>query len=68
MEKVIKENLVVTCSGGETSMTVTLYCLKYLQDKYNILVVFANTGVEDNRTLDFLKKCQDEFQVSNSLD
>lgn len=58
-----KENLVVTCSGGETSMVVTLYCLKYLKDRYNILVVFANTGVEDNRTLDFLKICQDYFNI-----
>lgn len=58
-----KENLVVTCSGGETSMVVTLYCLKYLKDKYNILVVFANTGIEDDRTLDFLKRCQDYFNI-----
>lgn len=59
----MKENLVVTCSGGETSMTVTLYCLKYLKDKYNILVVFANTGVESNKTLDFLNRCEDEFNI-----
>lgn len=58
-----RENLVVTCSGGETSMVVTLYCLKYLRDKYNILVVFANTGVEDNKTLDFLKACQEHFSI-----
>lgn len=63
MEKQSKKNLVVTCSGGETSMTVTLYCLKYLKDEYNILVIFANTGVESNKTLDFLKKCQEEFQI-----
>ena len=59
----MKENLVVTCSGGETSMVVTLYCLKYLKDKYNILIVYANTGVESNKTLDFLKRCQDELNV-----
>jgi hypothetical protein len=59
----MKENLVVTCSGGETSMVVTLYCIKYLNDKYNILIVFANTGVESNKTLDFIKRCQDEFKI-----
>lgn len=58
-----KENLVVTCSGGETSMVVTLYCLKYLQDKYNILVIFANTGVESDKTLDFLHRCETEFNI-----
>lgn len=58
-----KENLVVTCSGGETSMVVTLYCLKYLKDKYNICVIYANTGVESNETLDFLHRCETELQV-----
>lgn len=58
-----KKNLVVTCSGGETSMTVTLYCLKYLKEEYDILVVFANTGIEDNKTLDFLNKCQEWFKI-----
>jgi hypothetical protein len=59
----LKTNLLVTCSGGETSMTVTLYCLEHLRREYNICVVFANTGVESNKTLDYLYKCQKEFNI-----
>ena len=57
------KNLLVTCSGGETSMTVTLYCLEHLKKEYNICVVYANTGVESNKTLDFLNRCQNDFEI-----
>lgn len=58
-----KENLLVTCSGGETSMTVTMYCLKYLQDKFNLCVTFANVGVESNKTLDFIHRVETELNI-----
>ena len=57
------KNLLVTCSGGETSMTVTLYCLEHLKNEYNICVVYANTGVESDKTLDFLHRCQNDFKI-----
>jgi len=63
MNQFLKENLLVTCSGGETSMTVTMYCLEHLQRTHNICVAFVNTGVESNKTLDFVYKCQNHFKI-----
>lgn len=57
------KNLLVSASGGRTSMMM----MKLLNDKYgdtkNILNVFANTGAEDERTLEFVKRCQEEWGI-----
>lgn len=56
-------NLLVSASGGRTSMMM----MKLLNDKYgdtkNILNVFANTGAEDERTLEFVNRCQEEWGI-----
>jgi len=59
----MKKRLLLTCSGGETSMFMVLWCWKNLQEHYNMIIVFANTGQEDNETLEFVHKCQVEFNL-----
>lgn len=58
-----KNKLLLTCSGGETSMFMVLWCWKNLKDLYDMSIVFANTGQEEDETLDFINKCQIEFDL-----
>ena len=57
----MKENLLVSFSGGRTSAYMTKYLLDNYKDIYNMIVVFANTGKEFEQTLDFIKKCDDVY-------
>lgn len=56
-----KKKLLVTFSGGETSAFMGNWLNKKMQDEYEMLFVFANTGVESNETLEFVHKCEKEF-------
>lgn len=57
------DNLLVSFSGGETSAFMAQWIQKHLEDtKYkNVVYVFANTGLENEETLQFIKKCDDYF-------
>lgn len=58
------QNLFVSFSGGKTSALMA----KILVDKYKgrlkILTAFANTGQEDEETLRFVKRCDEEFELN----
>ena len=57
----MKETINASFSGGETSAFMVRMLKEKYRDKYNISVVFANTGEENEETLEFIKKCDDEF-------
>lgn len=60
----IKKPLPILClsfSGGRTSAFMCWWAKKYLSHLYQIVVVFANTGKEREETLEFVRKCDEEF-------
>lgn len=57
----MKKRLLASFSGGRTSAFMTKWLLDNKRDEYDIRVVFANTGQEDDRTLDFVRKCDEAF-------
>lgn len=54
--------LMISFSGGETSALMTHMLLTKWRDKYDeAQVVFANTGQENDETLDFVHQCDRHF-------
>jgi hypothetical protein len=54
--------LLISFSGGETSAYMTKWILDNWRGRYSeILVVFANTGQENEQTLEFINKCDEHF-------
>jgi len=58
-------NLFISFSGGRTSAFMTKWMLDNVQDDYNkIIVVFANTGQENEETLRFVNQCDKQWGFS----
>lgn len=60
----MKNNLLISFSGGETSAYMTQWLLKNKQDEYNMVCVYANTGEETEETLEFVEKCDKAFNMN----
>lgn len=57
------KNLLISFSGGETSAMMTSMILKLALERYEkTVVVFANTGEENEATLQFVAECDRQFQ------
>lgn len=57
-----KPNLSISFSGGRTSAYMTWWLLNFKRDDYNeIVITFANTGQEHEKTLEFINRCDKEF-------
>lgn len=61
----MKKKLLVSFSGGRTSAYMLWWLLNKWEDRHNweIVVVFANTGVEDAGTLVFVHKISYEWNI-----
>lgn len=56
------KRLIVNFSGGRTSAYMTWRILQEWRDRYDdIVVIFANTGLEHEKTLNFVKDCDENF-------
>lgn len=58
-----KKNLLISFSGGETSAFMTRWLLENKQDEYDMVVVFANTGQENEETLQFVEKFSIHYKI-----
>lgn len=57
----MKPRLLSCFSGGRTSAYMTYRLLREKAEEYDILVVFANTGEENEATLKFVRDCDSEL-------
>lgn len=61
--KTDKKMLLVSFSGGETSAYMAKWIIDNWSDKYEIKYVFANTGQENEETLEFIENCSKYFNI-----
>jgi len=60
------KNLLVSFSGGETSAFMAQWLNNHYEDYgyENIVFVFANTGLENEQTLEFIYRCDKHFNLN----
>lgn len=56
-----KELMQISFSGGRTSAYMTL---DHYSNQYDFIVTFANTGMEHEKTLEFINKCDLHFNFN----
>jgi len=56
-----KPRLRISFSGGRTSALMTKLCVDNMSHTHDILITFANTGCEHEKTLDFVNQCDIHF-------
>jgi hypothetical protein len=59
----MKPRLKVSVSGGRTSLRMAKLIKERLSGKYELVFVFSNTSLEDERTLVFLDRCDREWDL-----
>jgi hypothetical protein len=64
VKNVKKETLFVSFSGGRTSAFMCWWLLNHKADEYEFVFVFANTGQEHEKTLDFVNECDKRFGLN----
>lgn len=59
-----RQVLFVSFSGGRTSGYMCHWLLENKSDEYDFIFVFANTGLEHEKTLEFVDKCDKHFGLN----
>lgn len=59
----MKPKLSVSFSGGRTSGYMTRMIQQRLSDQYDIMYLFANTGAEHPKTLEFVRQCDEAWNL-----
>lgn len=59
-----KETIVVSFSGGRTSGFMCWYLQNYLNHIYNFVYIYANTGQEHEKTLEFVNNVDKLFNLN----
>lgn len=57
----MRKKLLISFSGGETSAYMAQWLWNHKQDEFQMKFVFANTGQENEQTLEFVEKCSTHF-------
>ncbi|MFW2160818.1 phosphoadenosine phosphosulfate reductase family protein [Acinetobacter beijerinckii] len=57
----MKKPYHISFSGGRTSAYMTYYLLNNFSHKYDFIVTYANTGLELEKTLEFVRNCDQQF-------
>ena len=60
----VKETLFVSFSGGRTSAYMSWWLKKHMSHKYNLIFLFANTGLEHENTLIFVNECDKRWGLN----
>ena len=58
------ETIITNTSGGKSSMAQAVIIKRDYGHKYNQICLFANTGMENEETLEFLNKCDKEYGLN----
>lgn len=58
-----KKKLLVSFSGGETSAYMAQWLKANKSDEFEMVFVFANTGQENEETLEYVEKCDKAFDL-----
>ena len=61
VSSVCRPRLRISFSGGRTSALMTRLCVERMSATHDILITFANTGCEHEKTLDFVNQCDKHF-------
>jgi len=61
---VTEKKLLVCFSGGETSAYMAQWLISHKKEEYEMIFVFANTGQENEATLEFVNKCDKHFGLN----
>lgn len=58
-----RPRLVMSLSGGRSSMMLARLIQTHWADRYEVLYIFANTGWEHPRTLEFVHECEQAWDM-----
>lgn len=60
----MKEKLITNTSGGKSSMAQAIIIKQNYGHKFDQICIFANTGMENEETLEFLDRCDREYDLN----